>query len=337
MPSNTQLNLATPLVLPPGHWWLVFYPTGGFDSVGQYGRQPADTANGYVGKFINPGGGFGMGTDWQDWTVLGVTQQDIAFRLEGEIVTVTYPDYPWLSESPITGTVPPGECTVVDVTFDSTGLAPGDYRADLLILSNDPDTPEVTIPVTMTVLEPAAIVDVVFGIDGLTVAFTSTVSGAGTIDYLWDFGDGVGSSTEPNPTYTYAEGGCYTVTLDVANACGADSWVGQVCVEQPCDPVHDADFSWSPPTPLVSETVYFTATAQGTGPITFTWAFGDGAYGSGPVVTHTYAAAGTYTVTLTATNACGEAYATHAIVVRPTPPTHFYIYLPILYKGFSTP
>jgi len=150
MPSNTQLNLATPLVLPPGHWWLVFYPTLAFGSGGQYGRQPADTTNGYVGKLINPGGGFGMGTDWQNWTVLGGTQPDIAFRLEGESA-VTYPDYPWLSESPITGTVLPGECTTVDVTFDSTGLAFGDYRADLLILSNDPDTPEATIPVTMTV------------------------------------------------------------------------------------------------------------------------------------------------------------------------------------------
>ncbi|MGC9025181.1 MAG: PKD domain-containing protein, partial [Chloroflexia bacterium] len=299
MPSDTTLNLAAPVVVPPGTWWFIFYPTGAFGTVGQYGRQPADTTNGYTGQFINPGGGFGYGTTWQPWTVIGPTQQDITFRLEGQIVAV---DVPWLSEDPTGGIVPPGECATIAVTFDATGMAPGDYLAALLIQSNDPDTPEVTIPVTMTVLEPAAIVNVDYGIDGLTVAFTSTVSGAEPIDYLWDLGDG-NTSTDPNPIHTYAEGGCYTVTLDVANACGQDSWSGQVCV---CDPVHDADFSWSPLAPLVNETVYFTGTAAGTGPITYDWDLGDGGTGNGPNPTHVYAAAGTYTVIMTATGQCGD-------------------------------
>ena len=54
-----------------------------YGSYGQFGRQSSDTANGYTGQFINPGGDFGYGTAWQVWTVLGSTQQDIAFRLEG--------------------------------------------------------------------------------------------------------------------------------------------------------------------------------------------------------------------------------------------------------------
>jgi hypothetical protein len=56
-----------------------------FAGTGQYGRQPADTTNGYTGQFINPGGGFGLGTVWRDWTVLGPTQPDLAFRLEGAV------------------------------------------------------------------------------------------------------------------------------------------------------------------------------------------------------------------------------------------------------------
>lgn len=40
--------------------------------------------------------------------------------------------------------------------------------------------------------------------------------------YLWDFGDGIGTSTEKNPTYTYAEEGTYTVKLTVSNADGSD-------------------------------------------------------------------------------------------------------------------
>jgi len=82
-PSNTTLTPSTAVSLPAGHWWLVFYPTMAFSPYGQYGRQPADTVNGYWGQFINPGGAFGYGTAWQAWTVLSVAQHDIAFRLEG--------------------------------------------------------------------------------------------------------------------------------------------------------------------------------------------------------------------------------------------------------------
>ena len=107
LPSNTTLNLATPVNLPPGHWWLVFYPTLDFTNYGQYGRQAADTANGYTAQFINPGGGFGYGTAWQAWTVIGPTQQDIAFRLEGDVAPSivwdkTIDGVPWTPQMQIT-------------------------------------------------------------------------------------------------------------------------------------------------------------------------------------------------------------------------------------------
>ena len=89
-PSNTTLELAAPLILPPGHWWLIFWPALDFGSGGQYGRQPADTHNGYIAQFINPGNGFGYGTDWQNWNVLGPTQHDLAFRLEGQALLQAY-------------------------------------------------------------------------------------------------------------------------------------------------------------------------------------------------------------------------------------------------------
>ena len=137
MPSNVTLNLAVPARLPAGHWWLVFYPVMSFGTGGQYGRQPADTTNGYIAQFINPGGGFGYGTSWQNWTVLGPTQQDIAFRLEGSVA------------QPAT--------QAVDVTFDASVpevTPPGRYYAQLKL---EHDTPYVlaNIPVTMTVTAPA--------------------------------------------------------------------------------------------------------------------------------------------------------------------------------------
>jgi len=83
-----------------------------------------------------------------------------------------------------------------------------------------------------------------------------------------------------------------------------------------CDPVHNLTFSWAPLSPQVGEDVLFTATAEGTPPIEFQWQFGDGAVGSGETVAHMYTAAGTYNVTVLATNACGQAAANDNITVR---------------------
>ena len=62
------------------------------------------------------------------------------------------PDLPWLSEDPTSGEVLPGECSDVNVTFDSTGLTADTYTGGLDIFSNDPDEPTVSIPVTLTVI-----------------------------------------------------------------------------------------------------------------------------------------------------------------------------------------
>jgi len=60
---------------------------------------------------------------------------------------------PWLSESPVTGTVLAGESQSVAVTFDATGLTPGIYTADLLVDITNSASTVVTVPVTMNVTE----------------------------------------------------------------------------------------------------------------------------------------------------------------------------------------
>ncbi len=61
-------------------------------------------------------------------------------------------DLTWLSASPTAGTTVPTATTAVTVTFDSTGLIGGaTYTGALCIQSNDPDTPELLVPVTLEV------------------------------------------------------------------------------------------------------------------------------------------------------------------------------------------
>ncbi len=72
-----------------------------------------------------------------------------------------------------------------------------------------------------------------FSASGLTVTFTDASVGAET--YAWDFGDG-GSSADASPSYTYSEGGSYTVTLTVSNDGGQDTAEETIVVEAPFDP-----------------------------------------------------------------------------------------------------
>jgi Zn-dependent metalloprotease len=57
----------------------------------------------------------------------------------------------WLAATPTNGSTPSGGQSTIEVTFDSTGLAPGRYKAALCVASNDLDTPLMQVPVTLTV------------------------------------------------------------------------------------------------------------------------------------------------------------------------------------------
>ena len=62
-------------------------------------------------------------------------------------------DAPWLTESPTAGTVATGDSQAITVSVDSTGLAPGVYRAAIRIRTNDPDNARILVPVTLVVPE----------------------------------------------------------------------------------------------------------------------------------------------------------------------------------------
>jgi PKD repeat protein len=137
----------------------------------------------------------------------------------------------------------------------------------------------------------------------LTVNFTNQSSGA--TSYSWTFGDG-GTSTAANPSYTYTAAGTYTVTLTATNACGSDQLVRTnyiTVTTPPCDPPV-ADFSGSPTSGTYPLTVNFTDLSTNS-PTSWSWAFGDGGTSTAQNPSYTYTAAGTYTVEMTATNACG--------------------------------
>jgi hypothetical protein len=71
--------------------------------------------------------------------------------IESEAGTCVAGDISWASVDPTSGTTAAGGDSTVEVTFDSTGLAEGVYTGALCVQSDDPDTPEVIVPLTLTV------------------------------------------------------------------------------------------------------------------------------------------------------------------------------------------
>ena len=139
----------------------------------------------------------------------------------------------------------------------------------------------------------------------LAVAFTDLSTGNPST-WKWDFGDG-GTSTQENPSHTYTKAGTYTVRLTVTNAFGTSTKIRSGYISTGMPPV--ADFTSGARTGAAPLTVAFTDTSTG-GPTSWTWEFGDGSSSTLRNPTHTYAVAGTYTVTLTARNAYGSDTAT---------------------------
>jgi PKD repeat protein len=139
----------------------------------------------------------------------------------------------------------------------------------------------------------------------LTVQFTDLSTG-NPMSWSWDFGDGVGTSTEQNPSYTYANTGTYTVSLTASNAYGSDPEVktDYITVSAPSPPA--ADFAGDPTSGTAPLAVQFTDLSTGS-PTSWSWDFGDGV-GTSTVQnpSYEYSSVGTYTVTLTASNAYGS-------------------------------
>jgi PKD repeat protein len=92
-----------------------------------------------------------------------------------------------------------------------------------------------------------------------------------------------------------------------------------------------AAFTFSPATPQTNATVTFTDGSTGS-PTGWQWNFGDGGTSTVRNPTHTYAMAGVYTATLTATNALGPSQTTRSVSVTALPvssaPTRFYTVTP---------
>ena len=167
----------------------------------------------------------------------------------------------------------------------------------------------------------------VYDANNLTVVFNASASSDpdGSIaNYSWIFGDETGAFGEA-VGHIYAMNGTYNVTLTVAdNKGGKNSTSRDLAVSMKVTPVEA-----SKPMALieiqVNELTVSVSGAKSRAPeggsiVIYSWAFGDGAAATGVNATHTYAANGSYMITLIVTDDKGATGNTSVIVdVKATP------------------
>ena len=152
----------------------------------------------------------------------------------------------------------------------------------------------------------------------VTITFTNTSTGSGTLSYFWDFGDG-GTSTAQHPTHTYITQGTFPVRLRVTSSTGCIN-----TIVKPNAVVINfirASFN-SPASSCINDAVNFTNTST-PNPSSVLWDFGDGTTSTTFSPVKTYTATGTYNVKLVARlGACADS-TTFSFNVYPKPTAAF--------------
>jgi PKD repeat protein len=189
----------------------------------------------------------------------------------------------------------------------------GTYNVTLTVTDNDGAVDSVMTNVTINPANQPPIADpgdAYFANDGEAVMFDGSGSSdpdGSIVSYAWNFGDSV-SSTEMNPSHTYAAAGNYTVSLTVTDNQGLTGTamtavtIGSVVSQQA--PVAQVNGPYSGSV-MVSVNFSGNGSVDPDGTIvSYEWDFGDGEtiFDSSDSASHVYSQSGSYTVTLKVTD-----------------------------------
>jgi gliding motility-associated-like protein len=138
------------------------------------------------------------------------------------------------------------------------------------------------------------------------LSFTAT---SNTPQHFWDFGDGIGNSTQANPAYVYSSPGQYTImyiAIDPTTCNIADTVYFSVDINQA--ETFAATLNFTPPPPCGLDSMLVSLQFTGSGADVIVWNMGNGDVFEGTSVDYFYTVPGVYTVSMTAyDNLCDNA------------------------------
>jgi parallel beta-helix repeat protein len=210
----------------------------------------------------------------------------------------------------------------VKVTVTDTDGRPSVTTSQVVVSAPPADNP----PVAALTVTPSS------GTAPLTVSADASASTdtdltpISTYRFAWGDGSSTSAQTSPAATHQYVVAGTYTVTMTVTDTAGQSSTATAQVKVNPLDNPPAATLSVSPTSgnaPLnVTADASASTDADSTPIASYRFDFGDGVVvgpqaGSG--ATHTYSAAGSYTVTVRVTDTAGQS-TTATVTVNVSPP-----------------
>ncbi|MGA8710395.1 MAG: PKD domain-containing protein [Thermoplasmata archaeon] len=279
-----------------GQWWQVSPP----NPIPAYRYSAALTYDASLSALVLFGGSGFSGVLNDTWTFSGGVWTNVTASVGPA------PPARWLAGfSPDSSAFPPvlfGGINSLYVEYNDTWALEIPPSA---VLTATPTASEASVPVTLT---------------------ATVTNGTAPYQALFEFGDGESAvAFSETPTlvvhHAYLAAGTYLPFVNATDAVGvtvgsfAPSEVRVVAGPTLGALSEPAGGDTGIPIPLTAAGV-----TNGTSPYTYFWRFGDGTTSAGAPVSHAYAAPGTYTGTLTATDALGEnSSRSFTEVVRPLP------------------
>jgi gliding motility-associated-like protein len=203
---------------------------------------------------------------------------------------------------------PGGTSTSTNPLVTHTYTSTGNFPVSLTITDSHGCSNSISRPNYVNILTPVASIGNIPSGLCKGQAFMPVFNG-GTVDgiasYMWDFGDGM-TSTSGNPSHSYAANGTYTVKLTIVTNGGCTATATANSTIQVSDPPV-VDFSEDLSVVCHSSVVTFTNLSTPAGSKPVLWSFGDGDTSSQQNPQHKYADSGLFNVQLKVTsNGCSD-------------------------------
>ena len=255
----------------------------------------------------------------------------ITFKVDNQTQNQTPTDYSWTvsDTSGVLDVVSTGTTPTFNYTFQNSTQSIKDYNIQLLTTLPGSCTNDSSITVRVNPIPMAdfEIDTVAVNCDDIRLSFEAIQKGLA--EYQWTLkvnGTILFTSNTEGDYFEYLVNKTTStlnleVELTTTNFAGCQSPMSSQSIQIEERQQINVDFDVTPNSQSLPDATVFLTNNTNTGPWNYSWDFGDGTTSTDPnILEHTYADAGTYSISLTAFTGTCEQVAVKSVTINPVPP-----------------